>query len=176
MTKSDISNKDILELLNVYIQKTNKLEVKIKILENNNHNSIEFYIKQKFPNVKPFKNDDLFFNTKDFNDFIKNKDLINNLIEIITKKCLDESFPIKAFHEKNNTLFMKTEETWKIVKNTDLEKILNYISSLLMRNLNSIENNENYPLFLKKILTITNKTNILKIKKEIYNQIKVELH
>lgn len=179
---------DIRTLYEIILELTNKnklLEQKVDKLtklvnyKNNNFNYIDI-LNNNYSNIIPFYD---FINTINVNNeqlevIFKNK-IVDGITNILNTVLIHKNCPIKAFQQKQNTIFVYNDK-WSIM-NDELITIL--LSNICKKILNifiewqktkDIHNNEYlseiYTINLNKIMSFNynNKTNINIIKKKIY--------
>lgn len=123
-------------------------------------------------------------------DIIFENNIIDGIVEIINnylQRC--EVYPIKAFEQKDNTLYVYTQTGWKLLTNDDYVTIISNIYKKIMTafkcwqdknesRLYTSEFSEKYVKYVKKIMggDIPIERQRAKIHRNIYKSIKLDLN
>jgi len=118
-------------------------------------------------------------------------DYMNGLTSIIKNMFPDKhnpNLPLKAFDQKENTLFIKKEKGWCLIQNTDLEGMIRHIEKQLMSKFVEWQDknkhrmmddrySQEYTDILQKVLgnNFNNATLITTVRKLLYKQLKINL-
>lgn len=126
--------------------------------------------------------------TKDDFELVCKYDYIKALT-IIFKKIfpfeLQSILPLKSFEQKENTIFIKNDDGWSIMTNTDLENIITIIGKQLMTLFVSWQESNKYKIkqdsyveeymnILQKML-MRNEIILSKVKNSLYKHLKINL-
>ena len=193
---NDIENLNIKEIVLELIKKNQKLENDILELQRwvNTKKKKIIIIDWLNENVKP----DFIFsefieniNIEDYElDIIFESNIIDGIVEIINnylERC--DIYPVKAFEQKDNTLYIYTENGWKILTNDNYLIIISNIYKNIMSafkkwqdknesRLYTNEFSEKYVKYVKKIMggDISIERQRSKIHRNLYKAIKLDLN
>jgi hypothetical protein len=173
-------------------RKNNQLERKVeKLTRLLNHKKKRLYIKEwldknynETVSLETFTSDTV-LDAYDF-DSIKNTNFIDGINIIFKRRFLVRSqIPIQAFEQKENILFVKDHTEWRFMTCNDLSTFIGHILKQLMSlfvswqetNVDKLHHSsyqEEYITTLQKILVNPkDETLVRKIKRNLYNQIKL---
>jgi len=187
-------NKKLFELIIALSIKNKELEEKVikltKHIDIKKRVPIKEWLETNYKKVITFESFMLnkTITVEDYNYLCKNG-YVEGMIMILKNlfpQSLCSQLPIKAFNQKDNTLFIKNEEGWTIMTTIELEGIISTFGKQLMtyfvewqesnkHRLTEDNYIEEYMTILQKIIGCKSESVLLKIKRGLYKHVKINL-
>ena len=184
------TQKQLYELLLIYIKKTDKLENEVKFLKNSIKSpekkiDIIDWLNNNYSDIDNFDYSIITISKSQF-EFLHENSYFNTISSILTNNFnKNNNLPIKAFNLKDNTLFIKNDK-WVIMTNKDFENIILDISKKLMNhfvhwqtiNKNKLQDEKFCDLYTRVLQKIIGNESICfnaKLKKILFNHLKINL-